>query len=133
MVLGALGETIVFEVSGETVKTIEKMKWGGSSRWATHQRHGTDAMSEFTGRNADTFQFEMILSAYLGVNPQTVIGLLFTAMRNGTTLPFVLGNKAYGKYRGVITKLNVNSERFDGDGDMTQAKVSVNLQEYLNW
>lgn len=130
MVLGSLGKN-VFEVSEDVVKTLNKLKWGGSTRYATHQRHGTDAMTEFTGRNADTIQFDMTVSAYLGVNPQAVVAQLFTDMRNGTTLPFVLGNKAYGKYRWVITKLNINAEYFDGDGDMTQAKLTVNLQEYI--
>jgi len=130
MVLGSLGN-IVFEVSEDTVRTLNNLKWGGSTRYATHQRHGTDAMAEFTGRNADTIRFDMILSAYLGVNPQTVIAQLFTHMRVGTTLPFVLGNKAYGKYRWVITKVDIDQKYYDGDGDVTHAKVTVSLQEYL--
>ena len=93
MVTGALGD-IIFEVSDETVKTLNNLNWGGSARYATHQRHGTHAMSEYTGMGADTISFDMVLSAYLGVNPMTVIGQIFTYERNGTTLPLVIGNKA---------------------------------------
>ena len=132
MVVGALGD-IVFEVSDETVRTLNNLNWGGSARYATHQRHGYHSMSEFTGIDADTISFEMVLSAYLGVNPQTVIAQIFTYERNGTTLPFVLGNKAYGKYRWVIKKHSVKSQFFAEDGSLTQCKLTVNLQEYIYW
>ncbi len=132
MVLGALGE-IVFQVSDDTVKTLTNMSWGGSANYAEHKRHGYYAMGEFTGTNADTISFDMILSAYLGVNPQTVITQLFNYERKGTLLSFVLGNKVYGKYRWVITEHSVKSQFFDGNGDLTHCKVTVNLQEYIYW
>jgi len=132
MVLGALGD-IVFQVSDDTVKTLNNLNWGGSARYAEHARHGYHAMSEFTGLKADTLSFDMILSGYLGVNPQTVIAQLFTYERSGTALSFVLGNKAYGKYRWVITKHSMKSQYFDGNGDITQCKVTVSLQEYIYW
>ena len=132
MVLGALGD-IVFHVSDDTVKTLNNLSWGGSASYATHKRHGYHAMSEFTGMGADTISFDMILSAYLGVNPQTVIAQIFTYERAGTALSFVLGNKAYGKYRWVITKHTMKSQYFDGNGDVTQCKVTVSLQEYIYW
>ena len=44
MVLGALGD-ITFEVSDEVVQTLNNLSWGGSARYATHQRHGYHAMS----------------------------------------------------------------------------------------
>ena len=132
MVLGALGD-ITFEVSDEVVQTLNNLSWGGSARYATHQRHGYHAMCEFTGMGADTLSFDITLSAYLGVNPMTAIGQLWTYERAGTTLPMVLGNKAYGKYRWVITKHSMKGQFFDGAGDLTHCKVSVNLQEYLNW
>lgn len=132
MVLGALG-SIVFQVSDDTVKTLNNMNWGGSARYATHQRHGYHAMTEYTGMGADTISFDMILSAYLGVNPQQVIAQLFTYERNGVALPLVLGSKGYGKFRWVITKHSMKSQYFDGNGDLTHCKVTVNLQEYIYW
>ena len=132
MVLGALGD-IVFEVSDDTAKTLSNLSWGGTASYATHKRHGYHSMTEYTGIGADTISFDMILSAYLGVNPQAVLSQLFIYERAGTTLPFVLGNKAYGKYRWVITKHSMKSQFFDGAGDLTQCKVTVSLQEYIYW
>lgn len=132
MIIGALGD-VIFQVSDDTVRTLSNLTWGGSADYATHKRHGYHAMTEYTGMGTDTISFEMVLSAYLGVNPHTVLGQLFAYERNGTALSFVLGNKAYGKYRWVITKLSMKSQYFDGNGDLTQCKVTVNLQEYIYW
>ena len=130
MIVGALGD-IVFKVSDSVIETISKFKWSGSAKYATHQRHGTDALTEFVGNDPDKVSFSIILSAYLGVNPQTELNKLWSAMRSGTALPLVLGEKGYGKYRWTITNLSISGQYFDGEGNLTQADVSVTLQEYL--
>ena len=130
MIVGALGD-IVFKVSDETIETISKFKWGGSAKYATHQRHGTNALTEFVGIDPDKISFNIILSAYLGVNPQTELNKIWNAERNGTPLPLVLGEKGYGKYRWNIVNHSVSGQYFDSAGNLTQAEVSLSLQEYL--
>ena len=130
--VGMLGD-IVFEVSDKVVETIDNMSWSGSSRYSVHERHLYDAMSELTGSNADQIQFDITLSAYLGVNPQAELTKLWRYMRSGETLALAIGNKGYGKYRWTITKLNIKLQHFDNDGDVTRAVVTVSLQEYLWW
>lgn len=130
MIVGALGD-IVFKVSDETIETISKFKWSGSAKYATHQRHGTNALTEFVGIDPDKISFNIILSAYLGVNPQTELNKIWNAERNGTPLPLVLGEKGYGKYRWNIVSHSVSGQYFDSAGNLTQAEVSLSLQEYL--
>ena len=130
--IGLLGD-IIFEVSDDVVRTVSNMSWSGSSRYSVHQRHMYDAMSELTGSNADQIQFDITLSAYLGVNPQTELTKLWRYMRSGTALSLAIGSKGYGKYRWTITKLNIKLQIFDGKGDVTRAVVTVSLQEYLWW
>lgn len=132
MKVGMLGD-IAFEVSDETVQTLNNLSWSGSARYASHQRHGTDVKTEFTGLDADKLQFDIVLSAYLGVNPMEQIGKLWAYEREGRTLPLVLGNKVYGKWRWSLLKHNVKAKFFDGDGDLTHCTVTVNLQEYIYW
>ena len=50
--VGCLGD-IVFTVSDRTIETINNVTWSGSARYATHQRHGTHALTEFTGLDPD--------------------------------------------------------------------------------
>ena len=122
---------IIFEVSDETVMTLKNLQWSGSAQYATHKRLLTNAKTEFVGINTDQVKFDIVVSAYLGVNPQTVIGKLFTYERTGTTLPLVIGRKAYGKYRWTVQQHQVKAQFFDGEGDMTHCTISVSLLEYL--
>ncbi len=132
MTLGALGD-ISFYVSDKTALTINNLVWGGSARHATHQRHGYHAMTEFTGLDADSISFDIIASKDLGVDPLEIISKVFEYERAGKTLPFVLGNKPYGKYRWVIKKHAIKTRHFDKDGNTTFCVISVDLQEYINW
>ena len=130
MKIGMLGD-LVFEVSDEAVLTLNNASWSGSARYSAHQRQGTHALAEFTGLDTDKIQFDLILSAYLGINPMAQIAKIWDYERRGTTLPLVIGHKGYGKYRWTITKHQVKMQRYDGEGDLTHCTVTVSLQEYL--
>ena len=47
-VVGCLGD-IIFQVSDKTMTAINNVKWSASARYATHQRHGGNALTEFAG------------------------------------------------------------------------------------
>ena len=72
----------------------------------------------------------MHLSAYLGVNPMEHLTKLITYMREGRTLPLIIGEKAYGVYRWVITKLHQGLKRFDNRGNLLETDVTVTLKMY---
>ena len=105
--VGCLGD-IVFTVSDRTIETINNVTWSGSARYATHQRHGTHALTEFTGLDPDKMTFDIVLSAYLGVDPIAEVVKRWS----------VLDHK-------------MKMETYDGRGNVTSATVSVSLQEYL--
>lgn len=130
MIVGALGD-IVFSVSSNQVLTLDNFKWSGSARYATHARHGTNALTEFCGVNPDAITFDVLLSAYLGVNPMQELNKIWTYEREGRALSLVVGEKAYGKYRWTITKHSAIVKTTAGDGSVTSVSVSLTLQEYL--
>lgn len=130
MVIGCLGN-IVFTVSEETVRTLDNMVWTGSARYAVHQRHMTHALTEFVGLDPDKITFDITLSAELGVDPNAEVTSIWTHERDGTALPLTLGSKAYGKYRWNIVSHKMKMQYFDRAGDVTNAVVSISLQEYL--
>ena len=130
MKVGCVGE-IVFSVSDNLVQTLNNAQWSGSARYATHQRHLKDALTEFCGLEPDTFSFDMVLSAFLGVNPQTEINKIWQYERSGEALSLVIGNKAYGKYRWNIVSHKAKMQHYDKEGNLLHATVSINLQEYL--
>ncbi len=130
MQIGCLGD-IVFMVSSEIVKTIDSVQWSGSARYAEHQRHLTNALTEFTGLDPDTISFEMMLSAYLGVDPYPELVKLWQYERSGKALPLVIGEKSYGKYRWTVKNHKIKMQNFDKNGNLTSATVSVSLLEYM--
>ena len=70
--------------------------WAGGARYATHQRHLTNALTEFTGVNPDTFSFDFLLCYELGVDPFSMLNKLWKYERDGAPVSLILGEKAYG-------------------------------------
>ena len=130
MVVGCLGE-IVFQVSDEIVKTINNMQWSGSVRFATHQRHLQNALTEFTGVDPDKMSFDIDLVEELGADPMVEMVKLWEHERAGEAVPLVIGEKAYGKYRWTILSHKMKTKAHDYKGSVSCVTVSVNLQEYL--
>lgn len=128
--IGCLGD-IPFEVSSNAIVTPKNMKWSGSARYATHQRHGGDSLTEFLGNDPDRFTFKILLSAYLGVSPMKMMTKIFEYRRTGQSLCLVIGDKAYGKYRWTIVSHDAELTTTDGAGNITSMTVSITLQEYL--
>lgn len=128
-VIGTLGE-IVFSVSRNQVKTFDGLKWESSAKYATHDRHLKDVLLEYTGTDADSISFTMLFSASLGVNPMEEIIKLLDAERTGKVMRLVIGSKAYGKNKWVITKTSKDLEKFDNQGNLLVAKVSISLKAY---
>lgn len=129
-IVGCLGN-MVFQVSEKTVKTLHNMQWSGSARYATHNRHNTDALTEFVGRDPDSITFDIYLSAYCGTSPMAEMNKLWVYIRTGTAVPLVLGNHGYGRYRWSVVSHKTKMKTYDGRGNVTTATVSVTLKEYL--
>lgn len=128
--VGCLGD-VIFTVSRSVVRTLDNMTWSGSARYATHERHLTHALTEFTGLDPDKITFDILLSAELGVDPIAEVVKLWNMERGGRAVPLTVGTKGYGKYRWNITKHDMKMKTFYPNGDVHTATVSVSLQEYL--
>jgi hypothetical protein len=128
--VGCLGD-IAFTVSSETVRTIDNMKWSGSARYSTHQRHISNALTEFTGLDPDKITFNINLMASLGVNPMDEVTKLWKYERDGEAVPLTIGDHAYGRYRWTIESHSTKVECFGPGGELMYIVVQVSLQEYL--
>ena len=129
-IIGCLGD-IIFEVSEDTVRTLDNMVWSGSARYAVHERHLTNALTEFVGLDPDKITFDITLSSDLGVDPITEVVKIWNIERSGLAVPLTVGTKGYGKYRWSIVKHVMKMKTFYANGDVHTATVSVSLQEYL--
>ena len=130
MQIGCLGE-LIFSVSDSLVQTLSNMQWSGSARYATHQRHLKDALAEFCGLEPDKISFDLVLSAFLGVEPQAELNKIWQYERSGEAVSLVIGDKAYGKYRWTILSLDLTVVNTDAKGNFISGTVAIELQEYL--
>lgn len=124
------GNGISFVVSREVFRTPKNLKWSGSARYATHERHGAYALTEFTGIDPGRFSFDILLTAEMGVNPLKEVAKIGNYEQDGEALGLVIGGKAYGKYRWNIQSHEVKIEYTDEAGRMYAVEVSVELLEY---
>jgi phage protein U len=128
-VIGSWGD-ITFAVSRNKVKTFDDLKWDSGAQYTTHNRHLKEPLLEFTGPDAESMTFSMFFSVFLGVNPITEVAKLLQAMRRGEVNRLVIGAKAYGTNKWVITKLSNALKRYDNRGNLLVAEVSVTMKSY---
>ena len=129
-IVGCLGQ-MVFQVSQEVLETIDGLEWSGSARYAVHQRHNQNALTEFTGLDPDKITFSMFLSQALGVDVMGELVKLWNYERKGESVYLVLGEKCYGKCKWNLVSHKIQAKNYDKYGNLESAEVSVELQEYL--
>ena len=128
-VVGTWGD-IVFSVSRRQIKTFDGLKWDSGAKYSTHDRHLKEPLLEYTGREVESMSFSMFFSVFLGVNPISEVAKLLQAMRRGEVHPLIIGPKAYGTNKWVITKVSTSLDRYDNRGNLLVSKVSVTMKSY---
>ncbi len=126
MIVGTLG-TVTFEVSPDVVATFGNMNWQSSANYGQHQVHGGKAVPEYLGRGCDTVTFDVIISAFLGVNPKSVMDKFIGMLKSGQTYPLVLGTDVYGRWH--VSAVSSAFERVYKDGALLSAKIKITLLE----
>lgn len=130
MNIGCLGG-IPFTVSSERILTPSNFVESASATYAVHQRHMGNALTEYVGTDPDSITFDLEISAWMGVDPQSQINVLWGYIRGAQPVSLVIGNIVYGKYRWVIKSFKIKMLHTDKDGTWQAVTVSVSLQEYI--
>ena len=129
--IGSLGE-VAFEVSGpDKIFTVSNLSRNISAKYAEHEVIGTKPLLELTGAALQTISFDIQISSDWGHNPADEIDKLIKYCESGAVLTFILGNGPIGENKWVIESISENAEWFDGVGNITYAKASISLNEYI--
>lgn len=127
--IGSWGD-LTFEVSREKVKTFTGLKWDSSVKYSTHDRHLKEPLLEFTGKDVESMSFSMVFSVFLGINPIEEVAKALQAMRRGEVHRLIIGPKAYGTSKWVITKLSNSLDKYDNKGNLLSSKINVTMKSY---
>ena len=129
MMIGALGN-IPFETSSDKTLLLSGLKWDSGMRYAEHMRHNETGMLEYVGKNPDEISFSIKLSAFLGVNPTTMMDRLKSLQSSRKAVKFALGTMLIpGKW--VLTDMKCEMEHFHKDGTLLSVDVGITLREYV--
>lgn len=128
MTIGSLGE-ILFYVTDSQVLTIKEATWKVKATYSTHKMHGTRSKLEFTGLEPQELEFQIIASAYLGVDPMTIIDDLNMLLESHQVVQFLLGNDVIGT-SWVVAEISHKLNRFWKDGTVLGVEVTVKIKEY---
>jgi len=130
-VIGNFGNRIVFETSDVKILNFTAFEQSVSGRWATHNRIMKKPSSEFLGPELRTISMEILLSAMHGVRPRSTLEQIEDIVENGIAELLVIGGKTIGKNKWAITECSESWDVIMSKGELLQAKVSLNLQEFL--
>ena len=129
-VIGKYGK-VIFSVSDKRIQTFDNFSMEVSAKWSEIQRMGYKPLLEYTGRNLRTVKFEMILNVKLGVPVRKMLKRLEKMAESRHTRTLIIGNKRIGRNKWVIKKFDENLEHIMSKGEMVQAKVNIELTEYI--
>lgn len=129
MTVGAFGE-LIFQVSAHKILTFGSLSVQTEARWTEHERHLQNPLPEYQGNQNDKITVPVYLSAFAGTNPAEEIGKIRSMIKTGSPHYLVIGTTAYGNVRWVIQKAKIDMQRYDNEGDLLEATVSLTLLEY---
>lgn len=129
--IGNLGRSIVFSTSDAKILTFTDLKQTVSGRWATHERIQKKAQSEFLGADLRSITFKITLSAMHGVKPRKTLEIMEAMVENGTVEALVIGGVKVGANRWKMTSISETWDTIMNKGELSQATVSITLEEYV--
>lgn len=127
MGIGTFG-SIAFEVSTTKIRTFDDFKRKLSVKYEEHAVIGMKPKLEFIAPGLDEISFQIIFSAFQGINPLKEMEQLRLIVQEGKYNSLVIGGKVLGNF--VIESLAEAWKHVDGRGKVLYIAVDVNLKEY---
>ena len=128
MSIGTFGP-LTFETSERRIRTFDAFKRKTGAKFEEHAIIGLKPKLEFTAPGLDDISFQVVFSAYLGLNPAKEIDSLREIVQKGEYHPLIIGGKTLGKF--VIESVSEAWNHVDNKGNLLDAAVDISLKEYI--
>ena len=130
MALGSfMGQT--FTVSDRKILTPSNLKGQSGSEWATHNRTGVKARSQWIAPKLKKYSYDLLLRAQDGVNPRNVMQHFQDCAERAVADYFIVGNSPISPYPFKIVDISDEWEVVLHSGVMVECKVTLTIEEYL--
>lgn len=130
MAVGTFGG-IVFSVSDDMILTPSNFTQTIGSNWAVHDNIGGKQKSEYMGPALRVLNFDMKISAELGVRPRKMLQKLEKMAEGSEAHMLVIGGKPVGENPWRLVSLSEEWGTVLNRGELISASVSVSLEEYV--
>ena len=127
MSIGTFGP-ITFEVSATKTRTFTEFSRQTTAKFEEHAIIGMKPKLEFVAPGLDEISFQVIFSAYHGLNPLKETGQLREITQQGDAHPLIIGGKTLGNF--VIESPSEAWRHIDNRGNVLQIAVNVSMKEY---
>ncbi len=128
--IGCFGDYI-FETTDKRILTFSGLKRNAKALISEHTKILGKAQVEFNGSEADTISFTINLNGLLGVSPRAEMDKWIKLVREGYVGTLVIGNKALGVNKWIITSVAQSWDTILNAGELLKGKIEVELKEYI--
>ncbi|HWR07743.1 phage tail protein [Sporomusa sp.] len=127
MSIGTFGP-VAFEVSTDKTRTFDEFSRKTSAKIQQHDIVGLKPKLEFIAPGLDEISFQVIFSAFHGLNPLNEANQLREIVRKGEYHPLIIGSKSLGSF--IIESLSEVWKHVDNRGLVLYIAIDLSLQEY---
>jgi len=120
-----------FTVSNRRILTPSNLKGQGGSEWATHNRTGAKARSQWVAPKLRKYSFDLLLRAQDGVNPRSTLQHFQNMSESNRADWFIIGGTPISENPFKITDISDEWAVVLNGGTMVECKVSLTIEEYL--
>ena len=130
MAIGSfMGRT--FTVSDRRIFTPSNLKGQSGSDWATHDRTGAKARSQWIAPKLKSYSFDLLLRAQDGASPRSTLEHFQSCAENCVADYFIVGNAPISSYPFKITDVSDEWAAVLHSGALVECKVTLTIEEYL--
>lgn len=119
-----------FTVSSVKVLTPSNIKGQTGSEWATHNRTGAKARSQWIAPNLKSYTLDLLLRAQDGVPPRSTLEKWQQIAESAQADYFVIGNAPLSSLPFKILSMTDSWDVVLSGGMLTQCMVSMTIEEY---
>ena len=127
MPLGSWGP-VVFEVSGDMVRTWKGLQFQRGARWAKIEVYAAKPRKEFLGPDETTGRMEVRLDEQMGLDVQAELDQLREQLEVGANHPLLIGDENIGDF--YLKNIGERIERVDKIGKVQLAVCDLAFEEY---
>lgn len=112
------------------ILSFSDASWSSSANYEEHKRNGKKPVLEYTGNNADEFNMNIYISAFLMQSPMMIVEELRDYCLQAKAFPLTLGGQRVGVNKFIITNISNDMKMFSKNGKPLMVSTAVTFKEY---